>query len=260
MGVVYQALRARDAALIAVKTISPTVAGSRADVDRFLREVRALRELKHPNIVKLHEIAELNGLFHLTMEYVAGRDLAQLQKEQRGPMPTARAVSLVCQLLTALDHAHTRDLVHRDIKPANVLVAREEGRDVVKLSDFGLSRIYQSTSMSGLTLDGDLGGSPAFMAPEQFTELRNALPSVDQYSAGALLYMLLTERSPYDFPERLEQKIMKILLEDPVPVRARRQDLPEQLAAVIDRALARKPQARFATVKEMGRALVPFVR
>ena len=131
---------------------------------------------------------------------------------------------------------------------------------MVKLSDFGLSRIYQSTSMSGLTLDGDLGGSPAFMAPEQFTELRNALPSVDQYSAGALLYMLLTERFPYDFPERLEQKIMKILLEDPVPIRARRPDLPDELAAVIDRALARKPQARFATVKEMGRALAPFVR
>ena len=78
--------------------------------------------------------------------------------------------------------------------------------------------------------------------------------------AGALLYMLLTERSPYDFPERLEQKIMKILLDDPVPIRTRRPDLPEELAAVIDRALARKPQARFATVKEMGRALNPFVR
>ena len=137
-------------------------------------------------------------------------------------MPIARAVSLVCQLLTALDYAHARGFVHRDVKPANLVVTVLEGRDVVKLSDFGLSRIYQSTSMSGLTLDGDLGGSPAFMAPEQFTELRNALPSVDQYSAGALLYTLLTERFPYDFPERLEQKIMKILLEDPVPIRARR--------------------------------------
>jgi len=260
MGVVYQALRARDATLIAVKTITPTVAGSREDVDRFLREVRTLRELNHPNIVKLHEIAELSGLFQLAMEYVAGRDLAQLQKEQRGPLPISRAVSLVCQLLTALDYAHTGDFVHRDVKPANLMVTIVEGREVAKLADFGLSRIYQSTSMSGLTLNGDLGGSPAFMAPEQFTELRNALPSVDQYSAGALLYTLLTERFPYDFPERLEQKIMKILLEDPVPIRARRPDLPDELAAVVDRALARKPQARFATVKEMGRALAPFVR
>ena len=76
---------------------------------------------------------------------------------------------------------------------------------------------------------------------EQFTELRNALPSVDQYSAGALLYTLLTERFPYDFPARLEQKIMKILLDDPVPIRARRPDLPEELAAVID---ARWPESR----------------
>jgi serine/threonine-protein kinase len=260
MGVVYQALRARDAALIAVKTITPTVAGSREDVDRFLREVRTLRDLNHPNIIKLHEIAELSGLFHLSMEYVAGRDLAQLQKDHRGPLPIGRAVSLVCQLCSALDYAHTRDFVHRDVKPANLVVTVVEGREVVKLADFGLSRIYQSTSMSGLTLNGDLGGSPAFMAPEQFTELRNALPSVDQYSAGALLYTLLTERSPYDFPERLEQKIMKILLEDPVPIRERRPDLPDELTAVVDRALARKPQSRFATVKEMGRALAPFVR
>jgi serine/threonine-protein kinase len=110
--------------------------------------------------------------------------------------------------------------------------------------------------MSGLSLEGDLGGSPAFMAPEQFTELRTALPAVDQYSAGAVLYCLLTARYPYDFPERLEQKIMKILLEDPVPIRARRPDLPGDLAAIIDRALARNPQDRFASAREMGRALV----
>jgi serine/threonine-protein kinase len=260
MGVVYQALRARDGALVALKTITPTVAGSKADIDRFLREVRGLRELIHPNIVRFHETTETNGLFHLAMEYVAGRDLAQLQKEHRGPWPIPHAAGLVCQLLSALDHAHSRGFVHRDVKPANLLVTREEGRDVVKLSDFGLSRIYQSTSMSGLTLDGDLGGSPAFMAPEQFTELSTALPSVDQYSAGAMLYALLTERFPYDFPDRLEQKIMKILLEDPVPIRARRQDLPEELASIIGRALQRKPQDRFATAREMGRALAPFVR
>jgi serine/threonine-protein kinase len=114
--------------------------------------------------------------------------------------------------------------------------------------------------MSGLTLEGDLGGSPAFMAPEQFTELRTAFPAVDQYSAGALLYYLMTARYPYDFPERLEQKIMKILLEDPVPVRARRHDLPEELTAIIDRALARKPQDRFASARDMGRALIALSR
>jgi serine/threonine-protein kinase len=260
MGVVYQALRASDVALVALKTIKPAVAATRADADRFLREARVLRELKHPNIVKFHEMGEASGLFYFALDLVPGRDLGQIQRELRGPITIAQAADLVCQVLRALDYAHPKGFVHRDVKPANVLLTEVEGRDVVRLSDFGLSRIYQGTSMSGLTLDGDLGGSPAFMAPEQFTELRGALPSVDQYSAGALLYSLLTGCAPYDFPDRLEQKIMKILLEDPVPIRARRPDLPEELTRIVDRALERKPAARFASVGEMREALVPFSR
>jgi serine/threonine-protein kinase len=260
LGVVYQALRAGDAALVALKTIKPAVPGTPEDHAGFLAAARALGTLSHPNIVQFHEMGEHAGLFHFAMECVPGRDVGHLVKQQRGPLPTARAVSLVCGLLQALDHAHSRGFIHRDIKPGNLLVMQEAGRDVVKLADFGLSRIYQATPMSGLTLEGDLGGSPAFMAPEQFTELRSAFPAVDQYSAGALLYHLLTARYPYDFPERLEQKIMKILLEDPVPIRARRPDLPEPLTAIIDRALARKPQDRYASAREMSRALISLVR
>jgi serine/threonine-protein kinase len=260
LGVVYQALRAGDAALVAVKTIKPAVPGTPEDHEAFLAAARGLAQLRHPNIVKFHEMGEHAGLFHIAMEYVAGRDAGQLLRAERGPLPIARAVNLSCGLLRALDHAHNRGFIHRDVKPANVLVTQEAGREAVKLADFGLSRIYQSTPMSGLSLEGDLGGSPAFMAPEQFTELRTAFPAVDQYSAGAVLYYLLTARYPYDFPERLEQKIMKILLEDPVPIRARRQDLPGALAAIIDRALARKPQDRFASAREMGRALVSLIR
>jgi serine/threonine-protein kinase len=260
LGVVYQALRAGDVALVALKTIRPTVPGTAADHQQFLAAARALGQLRHPNIVQFHEMGEHAGLFYFAMEHVAGRDVGQLLKAERGPLPIAHAVSLIGGLLRALDHAHTRGFIHRDIKPANLLVTQDGGRDMVKLADFGLSRIYQSTPMSGLTLEGDLGGSPAFMAPEQFTELRTAFPAVDQYSAGALLYYLLTARYPYDFPERLEQKIMKILLEDPVPIRARRQDLPEELTAIVDRALARRPQDRYASAREMGRELTALTR
>jgi serine/threonine-protein kinase len=260
LGVVYLALRAGDPAPMAVKTIKPAVPGAREDIDRFLREARLLRELSHPNIVKFHEIGEHGGVFWVAMEYVAGQDVTHLLKEQHGPLSIPRAVGLMCALLQALDHAHAVGFIHRDVKPANVLVARDGNRDVVKLADFGLTRIYQSTAMSGLTLEGDLGGSPAFMAPEQFTELRNALPAVDQYSAAAVLYFLLTARFPYDFPDRLEQKIMKILLEDPVSIRVHRPDLPDGLAQIVDRALARKPEARFASVGELRRLLVPYAR
>jgi serine/threonine-protein kinase len=140
------------------------------------------------------------------------------------------------------------------------MATQEACREVVKLSDFGLARLYQNSRISGLSMNGQLGGTAAFMAPDQVTDLRDARPRADQYSAAATLYTLLTDRFAYDFPERFEAKIMKILLDDAVPIRQRRPDLPEELALVIHRALARDPQARYATLREMRRALAPFAR
>jgi serine/threonine-protein kinase len=126
------------------------------------------------------------------------------------------------------------------------------------VSDFGLARVYQTSKMSGLTMKGDLGGTFAFMAPEQITDLRDARPPVDQYSAGATLYKLLTDRYIYDLPSQYPAQVQMILFNDPVPIRSRRPDLPEGLAAVVHRSLARDPNARFKDVREMRRALVPF--
>ena len=258
MGVVYEARRAVDGRLVALKTIKPAVEPSPADIERFLREAQILSELDHPNIVSFHEMGESQGLLYFAMDHVAGTDAAQLLRQHGGPLPVALAVDLVCQLLRALDYAHAKGFVHRDVKPANMLVSQEGGLNVVKLSDFGLSRIYQTSKMSGLTTDNEWGGTAPFMAPEQINDLRATKPPADQYSAGATLYNLLTDDFVYDFPARLHAKIMKILLEDPVPIRDRRPDLPEALAAIIHRALARDPQARYASVREMRRALVPF--
>jgi serine/threonine-protein kinase len=260
MGVVYQAVRASDGGLVALKTIQPAVAPTPVIVERFLREARILSELDHPNIVAFHEMAESNGLLHFAMEYVPGSDAGQLLKQNRGPLPVARAVDLVCQMLQALDYAHAKGFVHRDIKPANMLVTRDGSRERVKLSDFGLARIYQTSRMSGLTQDHGWGGTAPFLAPDQISDLRATKPPADQYSTAATLYNLLTDRFIYDFPERLHAKIMKILLEDPVPIRQRRPELPEDLAAAIHRGLARDPDARFASAREMRRALLPFAR
>jgi serine/threonine-protein kinase len=258
MGVVYQALRAADGRLVALKTIKPAVVPSPAETERFLREAQILNELDHPNIVAFHEMGESRSLLYFAMDFVAGIDAAQVLKQQRGPLPVARAVDLVCQLLQALDYAHAKGFVHRDVKPANLLVTQEGGRELVKLSDFGLARIYQTSRMSGLTQNHEWGGTVPFMAPDQINDLRGTKPPADQYSAAATLYNLLTDRFIYDFPEKLHAKIMKVLLEDPVPIRQRRPDLPEELAQVIHRALAREPQNRFGSVREMRRALLPF--
>ena len=260
MGIVYQALRTADGGLVALKTIKPAVDPTPVEIDRFLREAQILSELDHPNIVSFHELGESNGLLYFAMDYVAGTDAAHLLSQNGGPLPIARAVDLVCQLLRALDYAHAKGFVHLDVKPSNMLVSQEGGRDVVRLSDFGLARIYLTSKMSGLCTDDEGGGTAPFMAPEQINDLRATKPSADQYSAAATLYNFLTDCFIYDFPKKLHAKIMKILLEDPVPIRDRRPDLPEGLAAIIHRALARDPLARYANVREMRRALLPFAK
>ena len=157
-----------------------------------------------------------------------------------------------------LDYAHAKGFVHRDIKPPNLLLEREEGRETVKLADFGLARAYQTSTLSGVTMKGDIAGTIAFMAPEQVNHLRESKPPVDLYAAGATLYWLLTGRYVYDLPRGLSNQILMVLQEAPVPIRSRRPDIPASLAAVIDRSLAREPEQRFADAKDMRRALLPF--
>jgi serine/threonine-protein kinase len=163
------------------------------------------------------------------------------------------------QLLSALSYAHARGFVHRDIKPANLLIAQEGDKKSVKLADFGLARIYQESRMSGLTVEGDVGGTVAFMAPEQVVSFRKTPPSADQYSAAATLYNLLTAQLPFDFEAGKGSAGLALILQnDPVPIRQRRPDLPEELAAIIHRALAKDPADRFPDVDAFKKALKPF--
>jgi serine/threonine-protein kinase len=258
MGLVSMALRKSDGALVALKTIMPAVAGSRANVDRFFREASILRELEHPNIVAFREMGESNGKLFFAMDFVRGRDAAHLLKDNGGPLAIPRAVGLVCQLLEALEFAHAKGFVHRDIKPANMLVTEVNGREVAKLLDFGLARVYQTSQLSGLTMTGDLGGTVAFMAPEQITHYREAKPPVDQYAAGATLYNLLTNSFPYDLPRQVQHQILLVLQNPPVPIQTRRKDIPKPLADVIHRALLREPGERFGDVGAMRLALLPY--
>jgi serine/threonine-protein kinase len=258
MGVVYLALRAADGVALALKTIKPMGMPTRTAVARFLREANILRELAHLHIVRFYEMGEVDELLYFAMEHVRGTD-AQALLRSGGPFTVERVVTVGCQLLDALEYAHGLGFVHRDIKPSNLLVTEEAGRELVRLTDFGLARVYQSSALSGLTLAGEVGGTVAFMAPEQITSFREAKPAADQYAAAATLYNLLTGCHIYDLPGRYEQQLLMILNDEPVPLQKRRADVPQELAAVIHRALAREPEKRFPDVRLMRQALLQLL-
>ena len=259
MGVVYLGVREADRALLALKTVQPAVAGSALQIERFLREARILEQLDHPKIVSFRAMDEANGLLYFAMDFVRGSDAYKLQKTHRGPLPISRAVNLTCQMLDGLAYAHARGFIHRDIKPANLLVERQKGREIARLTDFGLARTYQASQMSGLSMNGDLGGTMSYMAPEQITHFRDAKPPVDQYAAAATLYKFLTDRQIYDLPRQSHEQVLMILQAEPVPMLARRPDLPPMLADAVHRALSRVPGARFPDVASFRAALQPFL-
>jgi serine/threonine protein kinase len=259
MGIVYLARRESDGREVAVKTILPTQADNPEITRRFLLEAEALGRFNHPNIVSFYEAGESGGLLYFVMEYVAGTDVAKVLMEKRR-VEVRTAVRLAIQVLDALSHAHSLGLVHRDIKPGNVLLADlPDGKRQVKLADFGLARVYRASQISGLTLHGDLGGTPAYMPPEQITNYRDVMPSADQYSTAAMLYHMLTGKWVFDLPP-MPGGLLTILSNEPIPLCSRRPDLAVALGDVIHKALAKKPAERYPDVMAFRQALVPFGR
>jgi serine/threonine-protein kinase len=257
MGVVYRARDRGTGEPVAVKTILPAVAPTPAAAGRFRRESDILRRLAHPNIVEYRDGGLAGGLLYFVMELVPGRDAGKIVAEH-GPLAPERAVGWVAQLLDGLAHAHDRGFVHRDVKPSNLLVVTEAGGggERVKLSDFGLARAYETSSMSGLTFSDAAGGTPAFMPPEQATDFRGAKPSADQYAAASTLYYLLTGSNVYEKCRSVPELLKRITAEDPIPLRPGAAELPGLCGAVIRRALARDPAARFPDARAMKAALL----
>jgi hypothetical protein len=256
MGVVYRARRNSDGQIVAIKTVLPAVAPRPETLARFQREMVILRRLTHPHIVRFLDSGEASGLLYFVMEYIDGSNAGRLIK-QDGPMPAARVVSLGCQLLEALAHAHLQGIVHRDVKPSNLLLTQQDGLEVLKLADFGLARAYQGSAMSGLTLAGTPGGTPGFMPPEQVLDFHAARPAADQYAAAATLYYLLTGQPIYEPARMPTELLVRILQEEPIPLRSPLPGpgLSPRLHAVLCRALVRDTRQRFPDVLAMREAL-----
>ena len=247
MGVVYLATEIRPRRRIALKLIAPALAADPAYRERFLREVDALAALEHPNVVPMHAAGEWEGQLYLAMRYLDGPDLAEVVRT-RGPLLPAEVVALLAPIADALDVAHARGIVHRDVTPSNI---RLDARGIPYLTDFGLTKRAATTGVTALTL-GPMG-TPAYMAPEQFAnDAAEPAPDpalatrADVYALGCVLVTLLTGAPPYP-RDTYEAALWAHVHADPPAISERIPGLPATLDAVVARALAKDPAARFPT-------------
>ncbi len=243
---------------VAIKTLLPEVAVSEQSLKRFIREIEVASSLQHPNIVSFIEHGTHNGLVYLVTEFVVGMDAARFAKHRGGRLDYREMVTLIGQTLSALEFAHDKGFVHRDIKEQNILVTGEGATLTAKLTDFGLSKSFKQTGMSGVTMVGDVAGTIAYMPPEQVRDFKEVRPPSDIYALGMTAYSLLTGAHALDIaPKAGIAETVKAIFEKPIiPIRSRIPDVPPQVASVIETALSKQVESRWRTAGAMREALL----
>jgi serine/threonine protein kinase/HAMP domain-containing protein len=217
---------------------------------RFLREARAAGGLSHPNIVTVHDVGEIEGRPYMAMELLTGEPLSDLMEVGK-PLPLRDVVVMGIQLARALDYAHAHGIVHRDIKPGNIV--RLKGTHTVKVTDFGIAHMEASGAGEQRTRVGDVLGTPQYMSPEQ-TQGEKLDGRSDLFSAGIMFYQMLTGQRPFQ-GDSLVALAMKIAKDEPTPIEKLRPDLPHALRRIVERCLAKAPDRRFQTGRELSDAL-----
>ena len=230
---------------VAVKVVRDEIAGEAEFHERFIREARLAAQLEHPRILPIYDFGTEGGVTYLVMPLLPG---GSLKEQISGPMPADEAVEALAAIAAALDHAHGRGVLHRDVKPSNVLV---DASGSLLLADFGLAK--NTAVSSELTVAGMVVGTPAYMAPEQAIG-RPVDARADQYALGIVAFELLTGRTPFR-SESPFAILDKHLREAPPPPSSFVPDLPPEVDAVLARALAKQPQERFGTCRQMVEAL-----
>jgi serine/threonine-protein kinase len=264
MGAVAKATHLIRRAPVALKFMSPAVLALQGAVERFVNEGVAASQIDSDHVVKVFDVGRMpSGAPYLVMEFLDGQDLAQILANEGGRLSIPRAVHFTIQILRALQTAHAAGIIHRDMKPSNCFVIDKDGEpDFVKLVDFGISKVRSDDpegKPANLTRTNSALGTPLYMSPEQARSPRDVDQRTDLYSVGAILYELLTGRTPYTSETGEYTEILfKIFTTDPEPLVNLRPDVPEGLAAVVSRALTRDLNIRFPTAVDFAEALAPF--
>jgi len=250
MGVVYRAFDRELQEPVAIKTLRPeALAGGNVALERFKQEIRLARRIAHRNVVRTYDLGEMGGTYYLTMEYVEGTSLKQLISS-RGKLPIPVTLTIGKQLCRALEVAHAEGVIHRDIKPQNMVV---EPNGFLKVMDFGIARLANPPKGKGLTEAGMSIGTPDYMSPEQLSGLELDARA-DLYAAGVVLFECVTGRVPFE-AETTWALVAKHLEEQAPDPRSLNAEVPEGLAKVILKAMAKAPGDRYSTASEMHDAL-----
>jgi serine/threonine-protein kinase len=254
MGVVYRGERVGLDRPVAVKFLHALIGAHREAVARFEREAKAMSRLTHPHCVAVTDYGVHEGSPYIVMEYVPGPTLAEILRQSEAPLPPARVVAIVRQVLAGLAHAHGQGIVHRDIKPANIVLAEVEGTgDHARILDFGLAKLIAGAQVSWSNSQLAVG-TPSYMSPEQVRgEAVDA--RTDLYSVGVLLHELLTRRKPFLAKDPFEILKLHVTAEPPALGRADGPQFSSALEAVAKKALAKQPEDRWATALELSEAL-----
>ncbi|HSP79160.1 MAG TPA: serine/threonine-protein kinase [Myxococcaceae bacterium] len=259
MGMVFRANQTSVHRPVAVKTLNPSLAAAPQFFERFRREAEIASRLRHPNVITIYDFGRAqDGTCYYVMELLEGESLRQLVKRD-GPMTLRRAVDVVEQACRGLAHAHEQGAIHRDIKPHNIMVQQLDGRDFVKVLDFGLVKALEQEEEQQLTSTGQVLGTPQYMPPEQaggeVVDHRS-----DLYSMGGVLYYCLTGASPYG-ANTVRKALTAALTQQVPPVNSRRQDapIPQLLEEFLQKALAREKEDRFQSAQEFIDAMLDAV-
>jgi serine/threonine-protein kinase len=252
VGVVYKALHQRLNRHVALKMLLSGQHASPDELERFLREAEAVAGLRHPNVVHLYDVGEVEGKPYFTMEFIDGGSLAR--KLAEGPMPAREAAALVAQIAEAMERGHRSGIIHRDLKPGNVLLTAD---GTPKVTDFGLARLE---SGAGLTLSGAPVGTPSYMAPEQARGEKSQIgPATDVYALGAILYECLTGRPPFR-AETATATLQQVLDEEPVRPAQLNPRIQRDAETICLKCLEKDPRRRYVSAVALADDLHRFER